>query len=632
MKTTRGLWMVAVIAIALAGFASGGFVSKALHAAPNGALLTGTVKAASGEKMGGVTVSAKMEGQTITTTVFTDEQGNYYFPAMDAGKYQVWAQADTFETGRGAVELAATRHQDFVLKPMKDFERQLTGDQLLASLPDATPEDRRLKQVFRNNCAGCHQPNYILQNRFDADGWIAIMNAMRDFTVMGSYMGDDSPAAPTIEYFKKDLAAYLAKVRGPGPSAMKFKLRPRPSGDAARVVFTEYDVPLDPGGGFDTNYPTNNGSDWSLGTPSALNGNHGVHDAQADFNGNIWFSNNVASRLISVGRIDARTGEVRYIKVPDLRGNAALGHGIVRDAQGILWFNINMNGTGPNALGRLDPATEKVEKFTTPKGMTQVTQVATSMDVDGKGKIWVTSGTGALRFDPETRQFTEFKSSTYTTPDGVGMTYGLAGDSQGNGWWAEMGIDIVGHSDIETGKSLEVKLRPVPGQMEMFTPEQRRMFAMSGSDFNNAVPWTEGPRRMGADKTGNFVWVCDWWGGNLAKIDIRTQKVTIVPLPRPDAQQPYQAAVDNHHNVWTNLMNGDEVMKFDPKTSQWTEYPLPTLGAETRYFSILERDGSMQLILPYSRTRKVARMTFRTQEDMQALKKQVRQQEQARAQ
>jgi len=61
------------------------FCSKALPAAPNGALLTGTVKSASGEKMGGVTVSAKMEGQTITTSVFTDEEGNYYFPRWTPG-------------------------------------------------------------------------------------------------------------------------------------------------------------------------------------------------------------------------------------------------------------------------------------------------------------------------------------------------------------------------------------------------------------------------------------------------------------------------------------------------------------------------------------------------------------------
>jgi len=108
-------------------------------------------------------------------------------------------------------------------------------------------------------------------------------------------------------------------------------------------------------------------------------------------------------------------------------------------------------------------------------------------------------------------------------------------------------------------------------------------------------------------------------------------KVTLIPLPRPDVQEPYQAAVDKDHNVWINLMNSDEVIKFDPKTSQWTEYPFPTLGAETRYVSLLERDGKVEIILPYSRARKVARMTLRSKEDLQALKQQVQQQEQALA-
>ena len=55
--------------------------------------------------MGGVTVSAKAEGSTITTSVYTDETGNYYFPKMAEGKYQVWAQAIKFETAKGNVAL-----------------------------------------------------------------------------------------------------------------------------------------------------------------------------------------------------------------------------------------------------------------------------------------------------------------------------------------------------------------------------------------------------------------------------------------------------------------------------------------------------------------------------------------------
>ena len=48
---------------------------------------------------------------------------------------------------------------------------------------------------------------------------------------------------------------------------MKIKLEPRPTGEAARVVFREYDVPLDPDAGLPSNFVQNDGSDWSLGTP-----------------------------------------------------------------------------------------------------------------------------------------------------------------------------------------------------------------------------------------------------------------------------------------------------------------------------------------------------------------------------
>jgi ammonia channel protein AmtB len=41
------------------------------------ALLAGTITSTSGEKMGGVTVSAKADGATVTTTVFTDDAGSY---------------------------------------------------------------------------------------------------------------------------------------------------------------------------------------------------------------------------------------------------------------------------------------------------------------------------------------------------------------------------------------------------------------------------------------------------------------------------------------------------------------------------------------------------------------------------
>jgi streptogramin lyase len=629
MSTTRTLSLervpgILILAI-MAGVLAVSISAGAYGADENGALLAGAVKSDSGEKMSGVTVSAKAQGRTITTSVFTDQQGDYYFPQMAPGEYQVWAQADSFDTVRAKVNLSATRHQDFVLKPLKDFQRQLTGDQLLASLPDGTPDDRRLKRVFRNSCTSCHQPNYVLQERFDIAGWTAILDLMKRVNVAGGYLGAASEPAPIIDAHEKELAAYLARISGPESSAMNFKLRPRPMGEAARAVFTEYEVPIAPDEKSGTEYITNDGSDWSLGTPSSLSGAHGIHDAQADLNGNIWFSYNVANHDISLGRVDAKTGALKTFKVPGLHGLAANGHGITRDRQGNLWFNVSAGVEGgPGRLAKIDPVTEKIDVFTPPPGMTGPTTAAGTVDIDGKGKIWATTGPGAVRFDPETKQFTEFKSSVYENSDGIGSTYGLAADADGNAWWAQMNMDTMTKSDIKSGKVTQVKLFPVQDQTDLVTEEERKVYARSGSTWVIAVPWAEGPRRLGADKNGRAIWVCDWWGGNLAKIDTRSLKVTMIPLPRPDAQQPYQAQVDSNHNVWINLMNADEVVKFDPKSSKWVEYPFPTLGAETRYVSLLEKDGGLQVILPYSRARKVARMTFRTEKDLESLKAQAR--------
>jgi streptogramin lyase len=82
-------------------------------------------------------------------------------------------------------------------------------------------------------------------------------------------------------------------------------------------------------------------------------------------------------------------------------------------------------------------------------------------------------------------------------------------------------------------------------------------------------------------------------------------------------------AVDTKHNAWTNLWGADRVLRYDPTTSTWTAFDLPTRGAEPRYVSLLEQEGTQtRVVLPYFRARKVAVMTLRSESDLQALKTQ----------
>jgi hypothetical protein len=269
------------------------------------AIISGIVKDALGAPMGGVTVSAKAAGSTITTSVYTDEQGAYYFPSLPAGNYRVRAQAVTFETATNMVAADGKAKQDFAMKPMKDFVKQLPGDILLAALPSDTPEDARMHRLVRSNCTACHSASYVLQHRFDEEGWYKILGWMKQVNVYG--IKADRPPQDVIDHNQQELAAYLARARGPGESSMKFdKMRPRPSGEAARVVFREYDVPVNALSGLPDKTTTNDGSDWALGTPSGIGSV--VHDSWVDRDGNPWFTTNVPNRLSSLTKIDAKSG------------------------------------------------------------------------------------------------------------------------------------------------------------------------------------------------------------------------------------------------------------------------------------------------------------------------------------
>src|SRR6266849_1166115 len=307
---------------------------------------------------------------------------------------------------------------------------------MLSALPEDSDQDKRMKRLVRTTCTGCHTPSYILQHRFDEAGWSAIIELMKNANVYGTYMGATRKPSGILDFHQQELAAYLARARGPGDNGLKIKLEPRAAGEAARVVFREYDVPLDPDAGLPSDFVQNDGSDWSLGTPSVLIPGWGVHDAWLDLDQNVWFTSNIPNKQVTIGKITSKTGEVKLFKVPAANGLAAQTHG--------------MSPTGG----------------------------ATTVDFDGKGKIWSSAPDGALRFDPETGKFTEFKSITYKTPNGTGVTYGMAADRDGNGWWAEMTLDIIGKGNVATGNSEEVRLAPeLPvATLDRVTPEARKLY------------------------------------------------------------------------------------------------------------------------------------------------------------
>src|SRR5207237_650233 len=143
---------------------------------------------------------------------------------------------------KSALELNATKHQNLVLKAMTDQEqivRKLPSDLLVAALPVETPEDARIKNLLTNRSTACNSPGYPLQFKFDEAGWNKTINLMKVVANTG-VMPPNPKANAIIEHDQKALAAYLARARGPGETSMKFKPRPRATGEAARVAWALY--------------------------------------------------------------------------------------------------------------------------------------------------------------------------------------------------------------------------------------------------------------------------------------------------------------------------------------------------------------------------------------------------------
>lgn len=589
--------------------------------------LKGTVKSLDGKPLEGVAVSMRFDGTTnVTTSVFTARDGGYSFPPLvpplEEGQYKVWAQAVGFEAGRSGAKLSAGKavEQNFALKPLQDFSKQLSGAEWMASLPSATPQDRRLTRLLGNNCMQCHPLNFVLQNRFDAAGWASIVDLMAVISHDGFYRPDAHPS-PWIHGYKEEMVAYLARVRGPG-SELTYKPLPRATGEATQIVVTEFDIFP---GHLPGVLPVENGSDWSLGTP-ARHENAAAHDAVVDQNGYVWFTDNINPER-TIGKLDPRTGRITDYALRGENNVAMATHDGAVDQKGDIWISSGGIEFGGGTV-KFDPRTEKFHQFPKPDSLPRC--CGSLMAIDSKGNVWngANAGSirkvdpksgipysvpdpnrkgGAMKLNPKTGEYTFYRA---ISPDA--RNYGVAIDAEDNAWFTQPGRNQLGVVNARNGEVGEVNLGPLGLEEDDIehTALDRELAAKFEPTAGQGPPWQKTPRRQAADKRGNL-WVALSSASRLAKIDIHTRKVTEYPMPSRYSW-PYKVAVDKNHMLWVNGMNTDRIFKFNPFTEQWTSYPLPTLGTESRFISVDNSTDPPTVWLPSFRTNKLIRVQFRT--------------------
>jgi streptogramin lyase len=607
--------------LSLAAFAALSIMQTAsVSAAADQSALIGVIHGADGKPMQGVAVSARSTEQTFNTTVYSDAKGEYVFPAgLATGTYKVWAQAVGFITDRADVKLdgSHTASRDFSLKPLADFEAQLTGSEWLAALPEDTFQHRRMKQVVYVACTGCHGLDLVFYNRFDEDGWRTIVKSMESADYRGYRGVEDMPVAnlgwegQVIRHHRDELAKYLAEMRGPEQSPMKLKPFDRPTGEAARAVVTQYDIP---NADLPNEMPRYTGDDWMLGPSTGMHGMVGIHDVVADTLGQAWITqsrDNFETNRELI-KLDPKTGKMTAMKL------AGRFEQITQpDLHGFIWMH------GGGNFVKVDPATDTLTAYPIPRvyGGTQ-----NSIDPDSKGRVFANGKYGTVEFDPAEMNRTGVLYPGWhyyqqNTP-GNGTTYGISVDSEDNVWWSESYSSKVAVRDIKTGKITEFDMHD-PGyevRKQLFEADLDFYESIGGELWSGTsgtpLPFGEFPRRLAADKNGDTVWIPDWAQTNLAEINIHTHKVTYHEMPLK--MHPYKTIVDKNHNVYTDTQVGDGMYKFNPANQEWTYFQLPTHGCSSRHMSFDDVKG--EAWVPCDQADTVDRIQFRTAAQIEALR------------
>ena len=607
---------VLFLALAIAAVAFSATLPAVSDSAAPSNELTGTVRGSDGKPLEGVAVSARADGSSVTTTVYTNQNGAYAFPKLDSGRYQMWAQAMGFDrpVAQAAVTAGSPAQQNFTLKSTPIVPRSLSSAEWMLSLPDDTSFDRRMKIVVLNNCSNCHLPANWLEKKFDEASWNTVLDYMEKIAPHGSVpensAGDpeghgvagmpfpagelDANGDPIgihtklMRFYRKDLITYLTTVAG--PTAVKLQPKPfaRPKGIETQIVVTEYDLPFNrpPGVGrldprtakvaslanrdgktivqdaaIEPRNEYRSGSDWSWGTRDE-HLERGAHDIAIGTDGNVYFGMNAMSE---------------------------------DPARNLIWY-----GAG-RGFASLNVKTNEIKTY---MGVSNALSHGTQ--VDSKGIVWGSLGTGWARLDPASGRVTEFKTLTSDT-----RPYDLGVDRFDNAWVSQMGLDALSVVDGRTGDVTEIRL-PSPLKSADLRPEDIKIYKEVGSWDHNAAPGQLGPRRMVGDLTGDYVYSGLYWAGGIAQIDARTKKfVKIHAIPELRWAQPYKPMPDKNHQVWFSNSAADVLGMLNPNSGRIILYQLPTRGTNSRHLGVDNTTPVPTVWVPYTGAGKIARVQFR---------------------
>jgi len=501
--------------------------AQSAYAVPNAGTIEGIVKNASGQPVSGAYVRLKNTDGRLTFLVASQAGGKFTAGDLPPGQYVIQS------IGGGFTSAATQPINVDANKTAKAPDLSLTNKQgpvLKGAWPGRLPEEELAKasltlpagagkQLVEEKCTGCHNDNRIVIKRSDATDWAFTIKRMRTNMFAANLPDLTDEQANTI-------TKYLSGNYKPLPGIDENSRFPRTfaTGEALKMRVVTNNLPR------------------PYSEP---------HDIAVDPTGVAW----AAERAGMLIRFDPKTLEFTERPIPAGPAPAdrqRLGNPQI-DAKGMLW-----TADGPNNRWlSYDTVNRQYKSYPwTEKGHGGAG--GNSMAIHPDGKIYATGlGREVRMLDPATAEWKFFESPYFKANNGKAPgAYGLAVAGDGAVWYAENDIDMMARIDPKTGKVEEFK---IPHEGEAL------------------------PRRLQSDVNGDL-WVGLWQAGKLMKIDHKTKKMTIFTPPTPGGA--YTVTTDKKPGgspyIWFSSQKVDLIVRFDPRSSAFVEFPLPYAESDAR--------------------------------------------------
>ncbi len=514
-----------------AGIAAGAVLiaAQSIAAAQDRGSVQGVVSDASGQPVAGAFVKLKNDQRRLTFMVVTQAQGRFEAKDLPPGTYQVQGVGAGYQS-QWFNNVTVTAGGEGAKVGLSLSERQ--GPTLAPAWPQRIPEADVLKASI--------DPKDLPEG--DGKSLVAEKcNSCHDLrrVVVKRSSHDDWDHTVTR------MRTRMSVLSIPDLTETEFTT-------IVNYLSTKFPLvqPYDPNSRLPRTLLTGKAVHYRAVTYDLVNTHAEPHDVAMDPQGNAW----VSERAGKLGRLDGKTLEFTERDTPPgpaPKNRQSLGNPQI-DSKGILWV-----ADGPNNRWlSYDTNTEKFLAFAWPRGKGNAG--GNSMALHRDGTIWATGGgKEARQLLPEKVEFKFYEAPAAKTHRNPGA-YGIAVAGDGSVWFAEDEVDLMARVVPATGKVEEFKI-PYEGHAY--------------------------PRRMNSDANGDL-WVALWNAGKLMKVDHKTKQMTLYTPPTPTGGH-YSVIVDKKNNyIWVSEHQVDKIARFDPKTQEWVEFPLPEAESDPRRIDI----------------------------------------------